>query len=331
MTETGFVESADRADTRTGLRAALLAFEADGRLDLALPGSGYTDLRWQSLAALSRHNTVLGRWSEAHTDAIAILHELDGPSPQRGQIWGVWAAEPPAPILEAALKDSGWVLTGTKPWCSGASLCTNALVTARVEGSPRLFAVDLTHPGATPVPDTWHAVGMSESDSGSVEFAGVPAVAVGGPTEYLTRPGFWHGAIGVSAAWFGSACAVADTLHAAVRERPDPHRAAHLGAIAAALGAASSALTTAAAEVDADPFDRSGRARTRARIVRAVVEDAATQCIDRVGRALGAGPLCSDAEHAQRVADLTVYLRQSHAERDLEALGLDIAEEDNPW
>ncbi|MGB2721893.1 MAG: acyl-CoA dehydrogenase family protein, partial [Rhodococcus sp. (in: high G+C Gram-positive bacteria)] len=214
MSETGFLESTDRTDIDTGLRAAFLAFEADGRLDLALPGSGYTDLRWQSLAALSRHNTVLGRWSEAHTDAIAILHELDGPTPQRGQIWGVWAAEPPAPILEAVLEDSGWVLTGTKPWCSGASLCTHALVTARVEGSPRLFAVDLTHPGATPVPNTWHAVGMSESDSGSVAFDSVPAVAVGGPADYLTRPGFWHGAIGVSAAWFGSACAVADTLHA---------------------------------------------------------------------------------------------------------------------
>nr|WP_254925358.1 MULTISPECIES: acyl-CoA dehydrogenase family protein [unclassified Rhodococcus (in: high G+C Gram-positive bacteria)] len=331
MIDTEFRESLDAPKQNTGLRAAFLAFEADGRLDLALPGSGYTDLRWQSLAALSRHNTVLGRWSEAHTDAIAILHELDGPTPERGQIWGVWAAEPPAPILEAVQQDSGWVLTGTKPWCSGASLCTHALVTARVDGSPRLFTVDLRHEGVAPVPNTWHAVGMSESDSGSVAFDAVPAVTVGGPTDYLTRPGFWHGAIGVSAAWFGSACAVADTLHAAVRERPDPHRAAHLGAIAAALGAASSALTTAAAEVDADPFDRSGRARTRARIVRAVVEDAATQCIDRVGRALGAGPLCGDAEHAGRVADLTVYLRQSHAERDLEALGRDIAEEDNPW
>jgi hypothetical protein len=43
--------------------------------------------------------------------------------------------------------------------------------------------------------------------------------------------------------------------------------------------------------------------------------------IDRVGRALGAGPLCLDGDHAARVADLTVYLRQSHAERDLQRLG----------
>ncbi|MDQ2757232.1 MAG: acyl-CoA dehydrogenase, partial [Actinomycetota bacterium] len=40
-----------------------------------------------------------------------------------------------------------------------------------------------------------------------------------------------------------------------------------------------------------------------------------------VGRALGAAPLCLDAAHAQAVADVQVYVRQSHAERDLAALG----------
>lgn len=43
--------------------------------------------------------------------------------------------------------------------------------------------------------------------------------------------------------------------------------------------------------------------------------------MDRTGRALGAGPLSHDEEHGRRVADLTVYLRQHHAERDLAALG----------
>ena len=58
-----------------------------------------------------------------------------------------------------------------------------------------------------------------------------------------------------------------------------------------------------------------------ARRVRAVVERAADEAITRTGRALGPGPLCQDAGHAQRVADLTVYIRQSHAERDLAELG----------
>jgi hypothetical protein len=38
-------------------------------------------------------------------------------------------------------------------------------------------------------------------------------------------------------------------------------------------------------------------------------------------RALGAGPLCRNARFARALADLPVFLRQSHAERDLAALG----------
>ena len=55
--------------------------------------------------------------------------------------------------------------------------------------------------------------------------------------------------------------------------------------------------------------------------VRAVVAGAAQEVLTRVGHALGPGPLAYDAEHAARVADLTLYLRQHHAERDLALLG----------
>jgi hypothetical protein len=51
----------------------------------------------------------------------------------------------------------------------------------------------------------------------------------------------------------------------------------------------------------------------------------------RVGRALGAGPLCHDEAHARRVADLTVYLRQHHAEGDLAELGTLAAEAGASW
>ncbi len=303
--------------------------------DIPVPGAGSTEARFRALAALGREDTVLGRLAEAHSDAVAILAELDGPEPKPGAIWGVWAAEPPSPILEAERVEDGWLLTGVKPWCSGASVCTDALVTARVGGESRMFAVDLTRDECTPVPDTWHAVGMSRSDSGSVRFDGATGVPVGDVGSYVGRPGFWHGAIGVAAVWFGSACAVADTLHTAAASasgtRGDAHTLAHLGSVAAVLGASSSALRTAAAEIDADPSDSSGRGRIRARIVRATVENAATETIDRVGRALGAAPLCANGEHARRVADLSVYVRQSHAERDLAALGDDIRQESCPW
>jgi len=293
-----------------------------GELALPLPGSGATAVRWRGLAALGRRDVVLGRLSEAHCDATAILAELACPAPGPGELWGVWAAEPPSPVLTAGRAGEQWRLSGVKPWCSGASSSTHALVTARTEQSRPLFAVDLRQPGVRPVPNTWPAVGMARSDSGSVAFDDVTAAPVGPVDGYLDRPGFFHGAIGVAATWYGAACGVADALRARVaRGGADPHQVAHLGAVAAALTGARWAWESAAAEVDADPRDDAGGGRVRALTVRAVVESAATLTLDRVGRALGAGPLCGDAEHAARVADLTVYLRQSHAERDLQELG----------
>ena len=47
--------------------------------------------------------------------------------------------------------------------------------------------------------------------------------------------------------------------------------------------------------------------------------------------ALGAGPLCHDEAHARRVADLTVYLRQHHAERNLAELGTLVAGHGTSW
>ncbi|WP_433658209.1 acyl-CoA dehydrogenase [Nocardia sp. CA-128927] len=307
---------------------ALLRLADSGRLELPYPGSGRTLDRWRSLADFAFGNVVIGRMVEAHADAEAILAELGSAVVERGQIWGVWAAEPPKPVLQARFGPDGWTLDGRKPWCSGASICTNALVTARAGDERRLFAVDLGQASVRPVPDTWHAVGMQESDSGAVDFTEAAAEPVGGSGAYLTRPGFWHGAIGVAACWYGGACAVARTLH---DRATDEHALAHLGAVMSGLHAAALCLADAARQIDADPADRSGTARLRARTVRAVVEDAATATIDRVGRALGAGPLCGDAEHARRVADLTVYLRQSHAERDLADLGRDYAEKEFSW
>jgi hypothetical protein len=143
---------------------------------------------------------------------------------------------------------------------------------------------------------------------------------VGAPGAYLDRAGFWHGAIGVAACWWGGARAVTAPLYAAATTA-DPHALAHLGAADAALVAAAATLAWAASEVDGDPQNTSGTAELIARRTRAVVETAVDESIRRTGRALGPAPLVYDARHAGLVADLEMYVRQSHAERDLEALG----------
>lgn len=287
----------------------------EGKLDLPLPGSGATAQRWRALAALAQLDIVAGRIAEAHLDAVAILAELGGKPPQPDELWGVWAAEAPSDVLTVS-GDDDVVLDGVKPWCSGAGFCTHALVTAqRPDGERGLYAVSLVDAAVTPLPSRWRNPGMAESDTRSVQFTAAPAVAVGDPGAYLTRPGFWHGAVGVAACWLGGARVVAAPLY---RKARDEHALAHLGAVDAALAAAEALLDTVAAQFDGDPF---GAAELPARRARAVVEHAVEESITRTGRALGPGPLAMDEAHARHVADLTVYVRQSHAEKDLAALG----------
>jgi len=294
-----------------------------GRLELPLPASGRTAERWQRLTMLAHDDIVAARIAEAHVDAVAILHELGGKPPDPGQLWGVWAAESSDAMLTATEVNGAYTLNGTKVWCSGAGFCTHALVTARLDEKRRgLFAVAVTDTAVKALPSTWWNAGMAGSDTRPVQFSNARAVAVGEPGEYLARPGFWHGAIGVAACWLGGARRVAEPLYRCARvESADAYSLAHLGAVDAALAASDAVLASAAAQIDSDPFDRSGTAQLLARRVRTVVEHAVDEAITRTGRALGPGPLCQDGRHAQRVADLSIYIRQSHAERDLAELG----------
>ena len=312
-----------------------------GGLGVPLPGRGGTAQRWGVLAALAADDLDLARLAEAHLDALAILDELHGPaSPPAApaQRWAVWAAEPPKGRLDAKLyRDGEWRLTGIKRWCSGAHTCTHALVTAHADDGGRLFAVDLSEAGVDAGSGCWQGLGMAGSGTEDVEFAAVPVVAVGGPGAYLERVGFWYGAMGVSACWYGGAVGVGRPLWDAARGGGlDPHARAHLGAVDAVLAGSRAVLWEAAATADRGPdparSDRSSvqLARRCALRVRAVVEAAATQTIERVGRALGPRPLATDAAHSHRVTDLIVYLRQSHAERDLAALG-DLAAGAEGW
>jgi alkylation response protein AidB-like acyl-CoA dehydrogenase len=301
-----------------------------GRLELPLPGSGRTRERWNALAELASEDLSLARLAEGHADALAILAELDGPAPPPGSRWGVWAAHPPGLALEASRSGRRWRLRGTKRYCSGARSCTHALVTATAPDGRRLFAVEVPDPA--PVPGTWPATGMAASDSLDVRFGEVPAEAVGPLEGYVERPGFAHGGVGVAACWYGGARAVGRTLLGAAGERDvGPHALAHLGAVDIALSTVRAALDGAADEIDADPADLKGAGRLRALRVRALAEAAATEVMSRVGRALGAGPLCLDEAHSRRVADLTVYVRQHHAERNLAELGALVAGQGTRW
>lgn len=286
-----------------------------------LPGSGATAERWRALHDLGATDLPLARLAEGHADAVAVLAELDGPAPGAGERLGVWAAEPPSGRVGAERAGGGWRLSGVKQWCSGARVCTSALVTAHADDGRRLFLVDLGARGVAPSPGAWAAPGMAGSDTADVLLDDVPALAVGGPRAYLDRPGFWHGGIGVAAVWAGGAAGVARALADVVATAPeDPHRDAAWGAVDVALAAVDAALAVAAAEVDADPADTAGTAQRRAHRVRGLAARTGDEVLATVARALGAGPAAHDTRYLGQAADLAVYLRQHHGERDLAAL-----------
>jgi hypothetical protein len=77
---------------------------------------------------------------------------------------------------------------------------------------------------------------------------------------------------------------------------------------------------SAAREIDADPHDTTHDAQRRALMARHLIERMCTDVLDRFGRATGPQLLAFDAQVAQRHAELSLYIRQCHAERDLETI-----------
>lgn len=295
-------------------------------------GGGQTAAVWDLLAATAHCDVSVARMLEPHLDALGILRQAGtelaaGGDPwdlaaigvDEGSSWGVFAAEGPGMRLDAREADTGWSLRGTKPWCSLAAHLSHALVTAFVGDDRRLFAVDLRAPSVRAHEGPWVARGLPGVVSAPVDFADTPAVPVGSTGWYLTRPGFAWGAMSVAACWWGGALGVRDALKAAAStDRADQVAFVHLGRADAALWAARAVLREAA-----DSVDRDGERDPRilAERVRAVVTSAATTALTEADAALGPRPLVADEDHARRVADLHLYLRQHHGLRDAARLG----------
>lgn len=299
-------------------RARLL----DGGLDLPPVGEGETAGRWRALFALARDDVSVARLAEAHVDAVQILAE-SGRAADPARLLGVWASEGPDGPVEAEPRPGGGLrLRGAKAFCGGAGLVDDALVTARVAGSVALLLVPVADLGPARIDRSgWATPALADTSTAVVDLTGLELdtdAVIGSDGWYTDRRGFWHGAIGPAACWAGIAAGLVD--HAARHAGPDPHARAHLGALHAEQWAMEAALDRSGEEIDRSPGNTT-TCRTRALTVRHLVDRGAAEVQERLGRALGPRPLVSDAEVIARDGALRIYRRQSHAERDLAALG----------
>jgi len=304
--------------TGTELSARLRAFLDE---PMPLPGGGRTADRHRRLMEIGREDLSLARLAEAHWDAVAILAEA-GRTPEVGALYAVWASEIPNQPLSLGVCGSSRTISGKKMFCSGAGLVDHALVTV---GEPihRLIDIDLKVNGSSVLFDdsAWKTTAFQEIRTSTASFSATPVSAedfVGHAGWYLERTGFWHGACGPAACWAGGAAGLVDW--ALEQKRDDPHSLAHLGAMQSSVWAVKSYLDTAGAEIDKQRENLCA-ARIRALMLRHLVEQEFTNILRRLPRAYGPSPLAMNEQVVRRYQELDLYLRQSHAERDLEALG----------
>jgi hypothetical protein len=309
----------------SGIRSAFEQVVArTSAAQLPLPGGGDTWARFEALSKWAAQDLSLGRLVEGHSDAMAILAEAGLPQAEPVATYGVWAARLPEGGTTAWLGSDGWHLAGRKPFCSGSGLLERALVTADTADGYRLFDIDVARQVVATDPDSWPAVGMADSQSETLEFGGPaipPRCAVGGAGFYLHRPGFWFGAIGVAACWYGGAAGLVEHLACTLDRSSSDLVLVDFGHAVAHVEAMRHVLEDASKEIDADPIDKQGRARARAHVVRHAVHHGALRVLEHIAAAGGARPLCHDRGQGQRAADLYVYLAQHHGSWDARELG----------
>jgi hypothetical protein len=298
--------------------------------DLPLPGAGSTPLRHQRLMEIGREDLTLARLAEAHWDAVAILAEA-GRGPIPNQLYGVWASEKPGEALELISSPSGLSVTGSKMFCTGAGLVDRVLVTVGIP-EDSLVEIDLERnaPNVRFEGAGWITKAFEEAKTSRATFDEAivsEADVVGGPGWYIGRTGFWHGACGPAACWAGGAIGLVD--FAMQQKRDDAHTLAHLGAMYATQWGLRSYLDQAGREIDADPTN-AGEAEVRALSLRHLIEQLCTDVLHRIPRAFGPFPLAMDEAVSLRYQELDLYLRQSHAERDLERLATKLRQSSRP-
>lgn len=311
------------ADDYRGVAQRLLHY-----IQLKVPpmGTGLSIGRLRFLSTVARRDLGLARLIEGHLDATQILHEAGSPA-EHGKLYAIWASGGPADttaLVEGGANDGKASLTGSKPFCSGSDLVDRALI--YVYPAEQLVDVNVRWAGSRDLLNfeagQWSSTAFAQTHTWTVSFKGLAvdeSNRIGGHKWYFNRAGFCLGAFAPAACWAGGAMGLVDSVRQ--RTLKDGHDRAHLGAMVSSVCSMDAMLAWAADQIDTDPDNIAGSMFPTALLARHHIERACTEIMDRFGRTLGPRPFAFESVTARRIAELTLYIRQCHAERDLEELG----------
>lgn len=287
----------------------------------------WTDL-FVELRRLGRRSIPCGRLAEGHVDALRILQQA-GRTPEPGALYGVWASRSRGAAVTACSADENGgalLLSGTMPFASGCGVLDRSLVTVVTDTEPaQNLLVDAPVEHWKYDQDSWCSDAMTVSRSFTLllDAEPVPADAVvGEPGFYLERPAFLPGGVGVAAVWTGGAQAVLDMLVGWLSAGTlDQAQSMRIGGIALEVDTCCALLDRAAVALDSPADLTPDETAALCTFTRAGIGAAVRRVLQTARDCAGPAGAAHVPQLSGAIADLDLYVRQQHADRDLYSLG----------
>ncbi|WP_343503509.1 acyl-CoA dehydrogenase family protein [Alloyangia pacifica] len=280
------------------------------------------------LRRIGRASLSVGRLAEGHMNALKLVTLYGTPDQVRrhttaarnGAIYGVWGADADPPVSVVTDLDGRLRLAGGKRFASGLGTVSHAVVTAKHPDGLRLAIAEVGHAGRANAA-AWDTCGMRATASGSYDFNGVMAEALGAADDYLREPHFQGGVWRYATVQTGGLEALAEEVRRAVGATDAPGEAQlhRLARIASLAYRARLMVEDAAARVEAPGAGPEAVALSLA--AREEVEVACLEGLALADRALGTRSFVKGQRAELVRRDLGFFLRQADLDGKLRQVG----------
>jgi len=350
--ETATFPAEDFDDIRdAGLHAPTIPREFGG-LGLG-PYRGDVFTLWMLTKEIAKADLSLARCWEGHANSLVLLDGMANEEQkkrwfrgvvERGEKWVAWSGEPQSPALGEKAKfgtrlqkvDGGWIVNGSKAFCTSAGGADWAILLVNAEGpggarhatSPAesllLICCDLSDPTISFDRSWWDPVGMRATVSLQVRFDGtfIPDEnLIGDPGQYLKEGWQTCFAPHYAASFLGAAEAALDYSLDYVRgqnKAADPYVQHHIGKMTIGVETSHLWLRHVAHLWETCRYDEAQIAGSRARYVG---EHVAEETMQHAIRACGARSLNRPSALERTFRDVSMYIRHDNDDQVLATIG----------
>ena len=308
---------------------------------------------WMMTKEIAKADLSLARCWEGHANSLVLLDGIASDEQKsrwfpgivdRGETWVAWSGEPQSRALgekarfgtSVARVDGGWLVTGSKAFCTSAGSAQWAILLVNTEGpggarhgsaspdSLLLMACDLSDPSVVFDGSWWDPIGMRATVSHMVRFNNtfIPDEnLIGRPGQYLNEEWQTCFAPHYAASFLGAAEAAYEYALDYVRGQKkggDPYVQHRIATMAIGVESGHLWLRHVARLWELGSYDEARQAGNRARYV---LEHIAEDTLQHAIRACGARGLNRPSALERTYRDLSIYIRHDNDDQVLATVG----------